>query len=567
MTTYLTEKPWQACFCLAMGGSQLLRMHETFSISYHAVVLLLPPTLVAFYNAQARGTSVDVLALASYYAAYLTSLIVWTILYRVSPLHPLSRYPGPFCLLTLRGYGHYRLKALHEQYGDVVRIGPNEISIRDPEMIGPLLGASGVPKGPGIVGSILASGHRAEDTAMIGLVDVALSLDVDEHLHRRRPWNRAFGSTAVKEYEPLIARRTRQLLVKLSQQKGVVSLGKWLNHFSYDFMCDMAYGGGSELLRDGDENNVWALLDHGVVLGAFFCHLPWLGPYVGSIPGAAGPLSTLMAHARRFAMARIQRGSSTRDLFHYLNNEDLPDKPPPPTKQLVDDSILAIIAGADTTSSAILSVVFCLATNPQAYAELQAEVDKFFPAGEDFLSAHDAKEMPYLSAVINEALRLYPPAPGGGHPRKVPPGASPLAVGSLILPPGTSFWIHVYSMHRDPRNFAHPDAFWPDRWLVTSGRTPLAAPAPPPSALSPPLAAATASFTHNESAFLPFSHGPMNCAGKNLALLELRMVVCALLQRFRIRLAEGWDVREYEKGYKDHFVAARPEFPVVLEAR
>ncbi len=53
-------------------------------------------------------------------------------------------------------------------------------------------------------------------------------------------------------------------------------------------------------------------------LGAFFCHVPWLGPYVGSIPGAAGPLSTLMGHARRFAAARIQRGSSTRDLFHYL---------------------------------------------------------------------------------------------------------------------------------------------------------------------------------------------------------------------------------------------------------
>ncbi len=61
---------------------------------------------------------------------------------------------------------------------------------------------------------------------MIGLVDV------DEHLRRRRPWNRAFGSAAVKEYEPLIARRTRQLLDALSQQEGAVELGKWLNYFS-----------------------------------------------------------------------------------------------------------------------------------------------------------------------------------------------------------------------------------------------------------------------------------------------------------------------------------------------
>lgn len=74
-------------------------------------------------------------------------------------------------------------------------------------------------------------------------------------------------------------------------------------------------------------------------------------------------------------------------------------------------------------------------------------------------------------------------------------------------------------------------------------------------------------FTHHESAFIPFSHGPMNCAGKHLALLELRMVVCALLQRFRIRLEEGWDLREYEKGFTDYLVAGRPEVPFVLEAR
>ncbi|RDX41719.1 cytochrome P450 [Lentinus brumalis] len=206
-----------------------------------------------------------------------------------------------------------------------------------------------------------------------------------------------------------------------------------------------------------------------------------------------------------------------------------------------------------------------------AHAKLQAEVDKFFPAGEDVLSAPDFKEMHYLGAVINEALRLYPPAPGGGQARKVPAGTSAVAVSSLYVVSSTGstgltdlHWIHAYSIHRDPRNFAHPDAFWPDRWLVASGRIPLAAASQPPTALSQP---ATAPLTHNESAFLPFSHGPMNCPGKPLALLELRIVVCAFLQRFRFCLAEGWDVREYERGYKDHFVASRPELPVVLEAR
>ena len=48
---------------------------------------------------------------------------------------------------------------------------------------------------------------------------------------------------------------------------------------------------------------------------------------------------------------------------------------------------------------------------------------------------------------------------------------------------------------------------------------------------------------------------------------EVRMVVCALVQRFRFRLKEGWDVREYEWNYKDYFVSTRPEFPVVVVPR
>ena len=80
---------------------------------------------------------------------------------------------------------------------------------------------------------------------------------------------------------------------------------------------------------------------------------------------------------------------------------------------------------------------------------------------------------------------------------------------------------------------------------------------------------------HNERAFIPFSHGPMNCAGKTLALQELRIVVVALLQRFRLRAAaqDGggedavFDLARYEREYKDFFVSARPRVDVFLEVR
>ena len=94
-------------------------------------------------------------------------------------------------------------------------------------------------------------------------------------------------------------------------------------------------------------------------------------------------------------------------------------------------------------------------------------------------------------------------------------------------------------------------------------------------------------FRHNLDAFIPFSHGPMNCVGKRLAHAEIRAVVCAVLHRFRVRaadprIAEGGeqgekrevdddegvlDLAAYERGFLDFFVTVRPPVRVVLEAR
>ena len=129
-------------------------------------------------------------------------------------------------------------------------------------------------------------------------------------------------------------------------------------------------------------------------------------------------------------------------------------------------------------------------------------------------------------------------------------------------------WMHVFSMHRNARNFfPHPEGFWPERWLRAAGRDGSAAPAK----------GAAGGFVHNEQAFIPFSYGPMNCVGKNLALHEIRTVVCALVQRFRVRWAgagrEGMETdfverfQEYDAAYKDYFISFRGPVPVVLEVR
>ena len=69
-------------------------------------------------------------------------------------------------------------------------------------------------------------------------------------------------------------------------------------------------------------------------------------------------------------------------------------------QQLVDDGVLAIIAGSDTTSSALASIVYCLLTHSDVYEKLQQEIDKYYPPGENALDIKHHRDMPYLTAVM-----------------------------------------------------------------------------------------------------------------------------------------------------------------------
>ncbi|KAH9167155.1 cytochrome P450, partial [Lactarius sanguifluus] len=97
------------------------------------------------------------------------------------------------------------------------------------------------------------------------------------------------------------------------------------------------------------------------------------------------------------------------------------------------------------------------------------------------------------------------------------------------IPEETQLSLHTYSIHRDPRNFYMPDAFLPERWLSNG------APA----------------GEHNTSAFFPFGYGPTTCVGKNLALMEMRMLLCWMLRRFRFSKAPGVTYVGWEERIRD----------------
>ena len=114
-----------------------------------------------------------------------------------------------------------------------------------------------------------------------------------------------------------------------------------------------------------------------------------------------------------------------------------------------------------------------------------------------------------------------------------------------MIPEWTQIILHTYSIHRDARYFHSPDAFLPERWFSKG---------------SP-------AGEHNTAAFFPFSYGPTICVGKNLAVMEMRMVLCWILRHFRFSRAPGVVYEGWEAKIQDWFAVHQEPLLVSVSLR
>ncbi|VDC00540.1 unnamed protein product [Peniophora sp. CBMAI 1063] len=527
--------------------------HES-PFSLGALLFLIPSLLTAVLRLR-FFSYMSAVALA--YSVHYTLIIAYTVIYRLSPFHPLAQYPGPILPRISKWYSTYVCKTghlhlwyqqLHNQYGDIVRVGPNELSIRDATAIPAVLDAGGLPKGP-------FWDNRSNPVVLVG------ERDVEVHAHRRRTWARGLTASATKEYVPFIEKRARQLMERLGdaivasgEKSGEVNLSAWLSYFATDFMGDMAFGGGFELMKEGgDTQGVWDSFENGLQAVTPYAHASWSIPFIQRIPGLTNPsqIMKMRAFGKNQTLQRLKSGARRKDLFYHLSDEEHSMKVPPSLPTMIADGLLAIIAGSDTTSTVLTSVVYFLLRHPEARQRLQAEIAENFLPDEEPTDSMRLSRMPWLNACINEAMRLLPPVPSGSQ-RTVPRGSGSRIIGSSVIPEQTQVQVHTWSIHRDPRNFASPDAFLPTRWL----RDPVSSAGSP--ALSP----------HNPAAFFPFSHGAANCAGKHLAMLELRVVITWLFQRFDVEFAaQGIEGDRWEESLKDNYIFHKGKMWVKIRPR
>ena len=125
------------------------------------------------------------------------------------------------------------------------------------------------------------------------------------------------------------------------------------------------------------------------------------------------------------------------------------------------------------------------------------------------------------------------------------------------MPQYTAVSVNTYGLHRDPRAFAPlPETFWPDRWLEQDKYT------LPNGDVIP-----AEQLVLNRNAYIPFSFGPANCVGKNLALMEVLAVTAVFVSKFEMTLGKGFNLDQWEADLKDYGVTLRGKLMVNLKAR
>jgi cytochrome P450 len=179
---------------------------------------------------------------------------------------------------------------------------------------------------------------------------------------------------------------------------------------------------------------------------------------------------------------------------------------------LRDELTTFLLAGHETTASALTWTLVSLAGSPDVRRDVQDELDSVL--GGRMAEYDDLDRLPLLSAVVSESLRLNPPA--WMLERRA---SADDVVGGYDLPAGSAVILGTYWTHRHPAFWNEPDRFDPGRWL--------GAPA----------------VARHRAAYLPFGAGPRQCIGGAFALLEAKLVLAALLQRFDIDPVPGADTR------------------------
>ncbi|RAK72706.1 cytochrome P450 [Aspergillus fijiensis CBS 313.89] len=440
--------------------------------------------------------------------------------------HPLAKFPGPaiaaaspLWAMHARYSGRLlpKLRDLHEKYGPVVRISPNELSFASPR----------------------ARDAIYKDEYTKGFTptqnNVSFAIDV------------VIGDTTAQSATSQTDHRSVR-----SQVKGILATyptpSQEQIHQTYlmelEEELDTAARGGTQYdLTAGMDRLIWQCMGH-FFLGhsipistkeTFDYFRRWdnvytagldLMFYIGRLPGASAVAAVLLRTIRNLmttdwvqvnTFSRIQELTDRKEfresiVAQKLGIVDGADGKPELKRAMAHISLL-VIGGYDPVSAAASAVFYYLLQHPKALATLKHELRTASPR-EEACTDEKLSQIAYLNACIQESLRLQPPVNDVGA--RISTG---IEVDAVYVPKGAKVFVDKYSIHRSARYFRDPERWDPERWLATTPESDLAA-------------------------FSAFSVGTHACPGRIMGLRVLRLTIAKLLLSYDFQLADSkfdWD--------------------------
>ncbi|GJJ16217.1 hypothetical protein Clacol_010513 [Clathrus columnatus] len=493
------------------------------------------------------------------------TILTLLVVHRFTCPDPLADVPGPWlakysslllAYYTRTGKRYLHVDRLHKKYGPLVRIAPNQVSCAEPSAPSIIYaqGSLSLPKSP-----------FYRSFYVDGTPSLFSTQDRFGHAQKRRVLAHPFSYASVKQFEGWIRKSLRKMIQGLDQncddrsgntQHRFVDLLMWLNYMTFDVISDLAFGEplgmldrSSDVLGPSKQEQVGvaAMIDYRGRTAAYLGLFPYLlpGSLLAFLPkwipdkflqrGLTGT-DTLSSIARRCVRKRLEAGAEGRrgDLLDRLmdsmdkgnNGEEITEA------DVTTEAMLLLTAGSDTTANSTAAIVYWIIRTPRVMKKLQEEIDEavrsidsVLPVGDvdaedDSLGSaviwhEQVKNLKYLQATIDEGLRMFA-TNAFGLPRVVPEGMT-VKIGDSIFNEGTVLSAPAYTIQHDPTIWGDPEVFRPERWLEGDEEK----------------------LRENKKYLLTFGLGPRACIGKNLASLQMQLLVATLVYRYDFTLRDN----------------------------
>ncbi|KAL0075764.1 cytochrome P450 CYP5313 [Phycomyces blakesleeanus] len=459
---------------------------------------------------------------------------------------PLSRIPGPFAekfisgselfFGTKPGQRFKKVITYHQKYGHVVRIGPKAISVSDKDIIKQVLVTEDFEKGP--------SYTRFQNGTSASMLDTT-----DKIFHKQRAISPAFSIKYIKSLEPLFETVTDDFIKRINreiaankQDTDFATVDIWwlLRCLAFDIIGETSLGGTFNMLSNNDHI---MLVSVGKLLRGidFVINHPWIAKLILLRKVKKNP--DLVNFVTNLIKERVKNKQRRDDIIQILINTQQAPKEEDrlSSDDIVVETTLFLVAGAETTSNTIGFSMIELCRNKSALNRLRQEIDAIeLEDGKQVFHQCQLRNLPYLNAVINETMRLNT-IPSNGLERLVTRDI--VIKGDIYVPSGTTVRCYTGIAQTHPDYWSDPMEFKPERWLPNADPKP------------------------DMGAYNPFSAGSRNCVGKEFAMNEMRLAISTIIKHYDIEpISEEMEVAR-ETRYFITLTLASSSFKIRMKHR